>query len=126
MLQVPEWPGGQANEVLHYHGTTTARTQHIMRQGFDERLCSRGLYGRGVYFTRESCKALQYCDEGRDRCLILARVLLGDLFWAKGPMRTHKRPPEVDGHGLPHDSIIVRRGIPHGKSKSKSGGKQTH
>ena len=31
-------------------------------------------------------------------CLFVSRVILGDPFMAEGPMKTHKRPPLVDGH----------------------------
>ena len=48
-----------ANEVFLLHGTTQHNANHIMKQGFDASLCSRGLYGRGVYFTTDSCKAQQ-------------------------------------------------------------------
>merc|ERR1712217_227110 len=119
-----------ANEVLLLHGTTEAKAQHIMRQGFDDRMCSRGLYGRGVYFTCDSCKALQHCGNSNTRCVILARVILGHPYWAEGPMRTHERPPQVDPEGVPHDSTIVQPGIPNGNTKGagkgKASGKQTH
>ena len=82
-----------ANEALLLHGTTEANAQHIMREGFDDRMCSRGLYGRGVYFACNSCKASQYCGSNSLRCVILARVILGHPHWAEGPMRTHERPP---------------------------------
>ena len=34
-------------------------------------------------------------------------------------MKGQKRPPDVDGHGVPHDSIIARPGIPKGKGKGQ-------
>ena len=44
--------------------------------------------------------------------IIVARVLLGHPFLAEGPMQTHERPPQMQGYGVPHDSIIARPGIP--------------
>ena len=102
-----------------------------MRQGFDERLSDRGLYGRGVYFTTDPCKAVQYCDNhppDRVHCVVLARVILGHPFFAQGPMQTHERPPQVPGHDVTHDSTVARPGIPNGKGKGKGKGspQQTH
>ena len=43
------WLDVQANEVLLLHGTSKETADKIAKQGFDERLCQRGLYGHGVY-----------------------------------------------------------------------------
>ena len=43
-----------ANEVLLLHGTTEENATSIMREGFDDRLTHRHLYGRGVYFTTDT------------------------------------------------------------------------
>ena len=66
-----------ANEVLLYHGTKNHNVEFIAQQGFDDRMNHRGLFGSGLYFTCDSCKAADYCDFGQTGCLILARVLLG-------------------------------------------------
>merc|ERR1712151_1025441 len=84
--------------------------------------CSRGLYGRGVYFTTDSCKAQQYCGNGSDRTIILARVLLGHPYITSGPLHSHDRPPIIEAHGVPYDSTLARPGTPKGKGK----GKQLH
>ena len=42
---------------LLLHGTTESKAAQILRQGFDERQARTNLYGRGVYFTTEACKA---------------------------------------------------------------------
>merc|ERR1712129_300913 len=39
------------NEVLLLHGTTAEKALKICRQGFDDRMAGRHLYGRGIYFT---------------------------------------------------------------------------
>ena len=109
-----------ANEALLLHGTEHAES--IVKQGFDDRLSTRNLYGRGVYFTTDSCKAEQYCgNPGAPgfRTIIVARVLLGHAFLAEGPMETHQRPPPVNGTSIPHDSTIARPGISKGKGEGK-------
>ena len=112
-----------SNEVLLVHGTTQERAASIMQQGFDDRLGNRALYGSGVYFTTDACKADQYCGQTNPRVIILVRVLIGHAFIAEGPMSTHKRPPIADGYGVPHDSTIAHPGIPNVQSKGKGKGK---
>lgn len=123
----------QVNEVLLLHGTKDGSVDQIVHQGFDERLSRRSLYGQGVYFTTDPCKVDQYCgdvDDSPVRTMILARVLLGNPFFAEGPMQTDSRPPLVHATGLPHDSIVAQPGIPNGKGKGqgkrKRKGKQAH
>merc|ERR1712062_441127 len=93
------------NEVLLLHGTTPEKAEHIAAQGFDERLAE--LDGHGIYFSAEACKAAQYC--GDSGCIIVARVVLGHPFLAKGPMPTHRSAPEVeDGSGQQsHSGFVV-------------------
>ena len=60
-----------------------------------------------VYFVSQFRKAQQY-SKGADQegyCLFVSRVILGNLFIAEGPMKTHKRPPLVDGRDVPHDCV---------------------
>lgn len=115
-----------ANEALLFHGTTEDKLQLITEQGFDERLCTGGLYGRGVYFTTDFCKAAQYCGDGPVRCVILARVLLGHPFLASGPMESHERPPQVDGITALHDSTIARPGIQNDRRRGQRRSVQVH
>ena len=111
-IKVDAW----ANELLLLHGTTQANANHILQQGFDDRLSGTigMLYGTGVYFTSNSCKAMQYCNnDAQGGCIFIARVVLGHPYMARGPMRSHKRPPR-SSHGSPHDSVIARPGIANG------------
>lgn len=108
-----------ANEALLLHGTTHEVAEKIATQGFDERMCKRGHYGRGIYLSTDFCKTIQYCDRSSLKCVLVARVILGHPFFAEGPMRDHDRPPETEGHGVPHDSTIVRPGTPNGKGMGK-------
>jgi len=102
-------------EQLLLHGTSAL--EHIKQQGFDER-CAResGLYGWGVYFTDESCKAFQYSKNTHEHCMILARVALGDPFYAEGRMMSQKRAPQRRDHKCLFGSIIANVGIPNGQS----------
>ena len=115
-----------ANEVLLLHGTADDNVAHILQEGFDDRLSQRKLYGPGIYFTTDACKAAQYCGHGATGCIIIARVLLGHPFLAEGPLPKTERPPLVERHGVPHNSVIARPGIPNGKGKAKGKGKQVH
>ena len=67
-----------ANEVLRFHGTDPDKGSQIVQQGFDHRLSGdRGLYGQGLYFTTDFCKAAKHCSTSDDlgrRCIILSRV----------------------------------------------------
>ena len=82
-----------ANEILLLHRTHQSSATKIMQQGFDQRLAQRRLYGRGIYFTAESCKARQVGKRHHDTsCIMLTRVVLGHPFMAEGPMTKHERP----------------------------------
>ncbi|CAE8617431.1 unnamed protein product [Polarella glacialis] len=106
-------------EQLLFHGTTSF--EHIRQQGFDERCAKKtGLYGWGVYFADQACKASQYAkpSEGGLRCIILARVALGDCFSADGHMAGQKRsPPRKVSSGL-YGSVVANVGIPNGQPLS--------
>merc|ERR1712183_645296 len=54
----------RANEVLLLHGTSNENASRIVQAGFDDRLSTRAMYGNGIYFTTEPCKAYQYCTSG--------------------------------------------------------------
>ena len=105
-----------ANEVLLLHGTKQA--EGIGLQGRDDRMNRRALYGTEVYLAINACKAAQCCD-GEVFELVVARATLGHPYMAAGAMRTHLRPPEVEGLGVPHDSKVARPGIPNGQGKGK-------
>ena len=57
-----------ANEILLLHRTHQSSATKIMQQAFDQRLAQRRLYGRGIYFTAESCKAKQAGKRHHDTC----------------------------------------------------------
>eukprot|EP00435_Cladocopium_sp_Y103_P057142 s1260_g19.t1 len=121
-LQACSWAhlDERINEMLLIHGTTVDKINEIANFGFDERLArQRGLYGQGVYFTDQSCKSLQYtgAKRGNSGCFIIARVILGHPFGARGPLKQLKVEPLVD-HNDPSKgrchSVIAKPGTPHG------------
>ena len=120
-----------ANEVLLLHGTTKQNAKKILREGFDDRLSARALYGDGIYFSTDPCKIMQYCDEdatgqGSEKCAILARVLLGHPYVAEAPRQGQRRPPPVHGTDELHDSVVAQPGVTvKGKGKGK-GRQQVH
>mmetsp|Transcript_65607 Transcript_65607/g.213636 ORF Transcript_65607/g.213636 Transcript_65607/m.213636 type:complete len:250 (+) Transcript_65607:483-1232(+) len=100
------------NEGYYFHGTDAESARRIQQFGFDER-CSKGIYGDGVYFTPDACKALQYSKPTGDgsRILILARVLVGDPFFTESRLSTRHPPPRDPLEpGLLYDSVIARPG----------------
>jgi hypothetical protein len=83
-------------EAYLFHGTNVDAMSSISTSGFDPALSNPGSrYGRGAYFTDESCKAHQYAcaaeddltgdDEGKVHCLLYCRVARGQaLQYAPG------------------------------------------
>merc|ERR1712224_85815 len=52
------------NEAFLWHGTPANNISSIVEGGFDERICSmQGMFGAGVYFAEDSCKAGQYAEK---------------------------------------------------------------
>ena len=58
---------------FYFHGTDAETAQRIARFGFDERF-SKGIYGDGLYFTPDACKAHQYATPDADDALACRRA----------------------------------------------------
>eukprot|EP00928_Gymnodinium_smaydae_P027039 TRINITY_DN21038_c0_g1_i1.p1 TRINITY_DN21038_c0_g1~~TRINITY_DN21038_c0_g1_i1.p1 ORF type:complete len:322 (+),score=1.18 TRINITY_DN21038_c0_g1_i1:106-966(+) len=109
---------GDVNETLLLHGTTYENADCIVRSGFDNRICKRGMYGDGVYFASEFCKSHQYtcsrctkaCRCPGKRTVIIARVALGDPFYTDSTQFKIRRPPECRARAGLYDSIIANPG----------------
>jgi hypothetical protein len=103
------------NETFLYHGTSHDVAGVIARHGFDERVAAlNGLYGAGVYFANQSCKSAQYANDPGLKTLIIARVTLGDPYYAPpgAPLRV-RRPPErtkLFNKGVTFDSVVANSG----------------
>ena len=72
-------------EVYLFHGTSLENAKLITQDGFDIRKARNGLYGRGVYFAEETCKAHQYTKRIHDEtgnifCMLYCRVVLGNTY----------------------------------------------
>lgn len=130
-----------SNEVYLWHGCQSSSAMSIARRGFKDQFADvKGLYGIGTYLTPQACKALQYCRaQGcgirRKRCgsllcrcedgpektighrhLLLCRALLGDAYYATGPMVGASAPPTRSAErGGRHDSVLITPGIPNGR-----------
>ena len=107
------------DEKILLHGTSYANANIIVLNGFDNRICCRGMYGEGVYFASAACKSHQYtcqthkqgCLCKHERTLIIARVALGDAYHAKETRYNERRPPvKSNTFGVPYDSIVVNPG----------------
>jgi len=113
------------NECWLWHGTRWNSLDAIMAEGLDEHLSQlNGLYGGGIYFSDEACKALQYTDAGDTgdtRCLLYCRVTLGRPYFTRNTLkslRTLKRLPEMHQRGdllrppdpAGHDCVVASRG----------------
>ena len=104
------------NEVFLFHGTTHQVADIITHHGFDERMSNlSGLYGAGVYFANQSCKAAQYAKDSGVKTLIVARVTLGDAHYASVMMQQYRRPPERDTRygwkpGVTYDCVVANSG----------------
>ena len=86
----------------------------VTRHGFDERVAAlSGLYGAGVYFANQSCKAGQYAqkDAKGEKIIIVSRVALGDPYYASSHLSQMRRPPDRNaqtwGAGLTFDSVVA-------------------
>lgn len=72
-----------ANTVYLLHGTKPKNVKKICRAGLQTRfsLNTDGIYGKGLYFAENSCKASQYAfaDNSKRHCIIVCRVVLGRI-----------------------------------------------
>ncbi|CAL1162469.1 unnamed protein product [Cladocopium goreaui] len=80
----------RVNEMLLFHGTSATNAESIATNGFDLSRVRQGLYGNGFYFSCEACKSFQYTtlDTAQsERCIIVARVLLGNPKYAQSALK---------------------------------------
>ena len=111
---------GDVDEKILLHGTSWQNANSIVMHGFDHRTCTRGMYGDGVYFASAACKSHQYscgihtgktsCTCKCERTLIIARVALGDAYYASSTQYGTRKPPNRTGKSGTHGSITVRPG----------------
>eukprot|EP00435_Cladocopium_sp_Y103_P042127 s132_g11.t1 len=118
------WDQTRMNEVLLFHGCKWDSLFGILREGFDPRLGgvnTGAAFGIGCYFTTVASKADAYTErwdewEGRPnceipselRCLLVARVALGEVFEMFEADSSLRRPP-VGPNEVRCDSVL---GVP--------------
>ena len=114
------------DEKILLHGTSWSNADDIVRHGFDHRTCRRGMYGDGVYFAGAACKSHQYscgAHSGKaslckcERTLIIARVALGDAYYASATRHGERRPPNRIGAAGTYGSVVVKPGVVTGHRK---------
>ena len=108
------------NESFLFHGCGQSVADQILADGFDPRLARKvGYYGEGTYFTNQLCKALRYAHESDGiKCIIVARVLLGNLHKADRVLQNENIRRAPNGN----DSIYAAPGPMPGHNQ----GQQTH
>lgn len=85
----------EVNELVLVHGCPESAAKSICDEGFDIRCASShggSLYGEGLYFTKEPCKADQYTDKKSSRYMIISRVALRDPKYLTSEY-ANRRPP---------------------------------
>eukprot|EP00931_Biecheleriopsis_adriatica_P064881 TRINITY_DN39559_c0_g1_i1.p1 TRINITY_DN39559_c0_g1~~TRINITY_DN39559_c0_g1_i1.p1 ORF type:complete len:584 (+),score=82.36 TRINITY_DN39559_c0_g1_i1:29-1753(+) len=121
------WQGKRMNEVLLFHGCSWDALFGILREGFDPRLGGTNTgaaFGIGSYFTTVASKADGYtekwgdwqrrpsCDIPMDlRCLLVARVALGEVHELRTADSSLRRPP-TGPDDVRCDSVL---GVPRGR-----------
>ena len=108
-----EQNNGVVNEKRLFHGTRSTAPEKIFKsrqQGFDFRLCSRGMWGNGTYFAVSAKYSDAYAFQSHDgsKQFILAKVLTGETYRCE-PDSSIKKPPvkkhsEMFGEEL-YDSV---------------------
>ncbi|PVD30480.1 hypothetical protein C0Q70_09746 [Pomacea canaliculata] len=87
------------NECYLYHGTQ-ANKLDLCEEGLDSRLSFQGCFGRGIYFSDNPRKCIQYAktndDRGKHAMILVCRVILGDSkVYPRGEMDPDlRREPE--------------------------------
>jgi hypothetical protein len=73
------------NEIYAWHGTPRENRDEIMRDGFDMRMCTRGIYGKGIYLSPHSSKSDIYTREApKSTCgIFLVSAHLGRFYEQK-------------------------------------------
>ena len=102
-MRLEDGIGAMQNECLLFHGTSFETAKIIANEGFDSRLAEEGYYGKGTYFASQSCKSAQYSSSSQ-KCIIVARVVLGHPHYTDRLCKDLTRPPEGA------DSVIARPG----------------
>ena len=113
------------NEYLLFHGCPFSACDQIAKQGLDPQRGGEGvghMFGIGTYFAQNASKSDLYttcsdCEDGArycdcrhaqgERCILAARVLLGESKDVYESCSGRTRAPERDDTGEPYDSLTA-------------------
>ena len=101
----------QLREYLLFHGTRHNNPEAIYRgeDGFDIRLSSVGMWGRGNYFAVNSSYSDAYAfHTNRVRKMFAAWVLTGNSVY-RGPDNTLTKPPPIEDNPAGGSSTDIQR-----------------
>jgi hypothetical protein len=79
-MLIEEMRGKPSEELLLFHGTKEANIDVICNEGFEPKLNVASVYGKGVYFAKNSSYSFNYMDVGRRKIsyMFLCNVLIGN------------------------------------------------
>ena len=108
-------------KAVLFHGCSDKTIELIQQNGFDDRFASDGVFGKGLYFSPQACKAYSYAE----RYLLICEVALGtehkrllvkkehattyfnyEMLLAKD-MRSVHHHPTLSGFGYNHHEHVV-------------------
>ncbi|CAK9089119.1 Protein mono-ADP-ribosyltransferase PARP11 (ADP-ribosyltransferase diphtheria toxin-like 11) (ARTD11) (Poly [ADP-ribose] polymerase 11) (PARP-11) [Durusdinium trenchii] len=106
------------DEKILLHGTSGQNANDIAMNGFRHQTCHGAMYGDGVYFASSACKSHETtCQHHKSACrctcertLIIARVALGDAYYARETRYGQSKVPIKTESGVAYDSIVVNPG----------------
>lgn len=110
--RVESYHGLNVNEYLLFHGAQVGLIDRLVAQGLDPRYAGENagkLFGSGSYFAVNSSKSDIYtaANAAGERCILVARVCLGEAALAKEACPDVTRPPERPDNRGPLNSIVA-------------------
>lgn len=112
----------ELNEYLLFHGCSWKAAKKIKEQGFDAQRGAEGaaMFGHGTYFAQNASKSDFYTQKDfrtSERCMLVARVLLGESKVVTSASPFHQESPKAEhqtvrtaSHTTPCLHRLVRRG----------------
>ncbi|XP_067649149.1 uncharacterized protein [Haliotis asinina] len=102
----------EVNTRYLYHGSA-ANKMLLCEEGLDARLGMSGCFGKGIYFSDNPKKCVQYVSRSSVKYILMCRVMLGEAkIYPRGEMdRDLKREPEKEtptGRWRFYDSVRGR------------------
>lgn len=98
------------NEYFMFHGASEEAVDVIKSCGLDPRMSSKGsMFGIGAYVAENASKSDFYAkaDSAGVKCMILARVLLGEIYQTTKQLMGISRPPAMPEFKQLFDSVYA-------------------